>query len=102
MKLEKYLIGESATLNARDKSRIKTLLASPKTVNFVLDSFKDKFTEDERKFTGRKTGEALNLEYLGDFDDITNYLISLCDDSGKAFDTDTDKNGKQHFDIWLE
>jgi len=93
------------SLNAKDKSMIKTILRVPRSHTFVLDTYSKDYEDYEREIDVQWNSAKgkLTLEYNADFYELTNYLVDLCDEMGLRFDSDKERYvNTQYFTIWKE
>jgi len=91
--VSKYLI-EGIKIDNNDMSMVNTYIKNPKFGSFVLKSYANNYTEDEREVdinisNGRRT---ITFEFNRDFDEFLMAIIDYCDENGLTFKDGTERN----------
>jgi len=81
---DRFLLSESEHVEVVDIAHFKHILQNPTHGKYVLRSYSDHYTEEEREveilaLMGRK---VVKLTYNADFLEFTQEMVDLCDDLG--------------------
>ena len=97
-RLREYLVESTkkmneAKMNKLDMDNIYRLIEYPRNYQFQLTSVDRMFTEAERTvISQRRAPHIVVFEYNLDFYDLTTELVTICDNLGYRFRTQTQKN----------
>ena len=97
-RLREYLVESTkkmneAIMNKLDMDNIYRLIEYPRNYQFQLTSVDPMYTEAERTvISQRRAPHIVVFEYNLDFYDLTTELVTICDNLGYRFRTQTQKN----------
>lgn len=100
MKIKQYLVEATSSLKPKDIQMLKKVIAKPKKMSFVLQSFAINYDEDERTIEVAPKGNSVVFMFNGDLYDLTNELIDLADAMGYRFKSKLERpTNTQNFTI---
>jgi hypothetical protein len=99
----KLIVEATERIDNDDKKKIKDFLLRPRSGSFVLSSYANGYSDNDRTILFRKIGRKFLVTFNNDFYEITNYIIDTNDDYGLSFTSDSERaTNTQHFNITVE
>ena len=100
--VKRETITESVKLLNSDKEKIYKLINMPRNMTIVLNSYQEYPAEERTIIFSRRSGTMYLFSYNLDLDEVTNFLVDLCDDFGYQFRTYMERHvNTMNFEVFV-
>lgn len=102
-KMPQNLINEAVTIEFSDKELLYHFIEQPGNQQFVLSTYSDEYPEVDRTVViSRKSGNMVLLILNSEFEEISDFIVEMCDEMGWKFFTGVQEDtGKIVFTIFV-